>query len=58
MNCDIIKKDNVRQIKWVKGGALMEKYLKFDMHCHTKEGSVDGKVMIEDYIKILEDEVK
>ena len=33
----------------------MEKYLKFDMHCHTKEGSVDGKVMIEDYIKILKE---
>ncbi len=23
----------------------------FDMHCHTKEGSMDGKVMIEEYIK-------
>ena len=39
----------------MKGGAFMEKYLKFDMHCHTKEGSVDGKVMIEDYIKILKE---
>lgn len=27
--------------------------MKFDMHCHTKEGSVDGKVSIEDYIRIL-----
>lgn len=24
--------------------------LKIDMHCHTKEGSIDGKVSIEDYI--------
>lgn len=29
------------------------KYVKFDMHCHTAEGSVDAKVNIEDYIKIL-----
>lgn len=27
--------------------------MKFDMHCHTKEGSMDGKVMIEEYIKKL-----
>ena len=27
--------------------------MKFDMHCHTKEGSMDGKVMIEEYIKVL-----
>lgn len=27
--------------------------MKFDMHCHTKEGSLDGKVGIEDYIRIL-----
>lgn len=24
--------------------------MKFDMHCHTKEGSLDGKVPIEEYI--------
>lgn len=24
--------------------------MKIDMHCHTKEGSIDGKVSIEDYI--------
>ena len=30
----------------MKGGIIM----KFDMHCHTKEGSMDGKVMIEEYI--------
>ena len=29
------------------------KYVKFDMHCHTAEGSVDAKVNIEDYIEIL-----
>ena len=27
--------------------------MKFDMHCHTKEGSMDGKVMIEEYICAL-----
>lgn len=27
--------------------------MKFDMHCHTKEGSLDCKVGIEDYIRIL-----
>ena len=27
--------------------------MKIDMHCHTKEGSVDCKVGIEDYIRIL-----
>lgn len=33
----------------VRKGILV----KFDMHCHTKEGSLDGKVGIEDYIRIL-----
>lgn len=27
--------------------------MKFDMHCHTKEGSMDGKVPIEEFIEIL-----
>lgn len=27
--------------------------MKFDMHCHTKEGSIDGKVEIEEYIRLL-----
>lgn len=27
--------------------------MKFDMHCHTKEGSMDGKVEIEEYIAAL-----
>lgn len=27
--------------------------MKFDMHCHTKEGSMDAKVMIEECIRIL-----
>ncbi|MGE9896784.1 PHP domain-containing protein [Anaerovoracaceae bacterium SGI.195] len=26
---------------------------RFDMHCHTKEGSIDAKISIKDYIKIL-----
>ena len=29
--------------------------MKFDMHCHTKEGSIDGKISIADYIRILKD---
>lgn len=29
--------------------------MKFDMHCHTKEGSLDGKVTIEDYIGRLKE---
>ena len=27
--------------------------MKFDMHCHTKEGSLDGKVPIEEFIRSL-----
>lgn len=27
--------------------------MKFDMHCHTKEGSLDGKVPIEEFIETL-----
>lgn len=27
--------------------------MKFDMHCHTKEGSLDGKVPIEEFIESL-----
>lgn len=27
--------------------------MKIDMHCHTKEGSIDGKVSIEEYIRML-----
>ena len=27
--------------------------MKFDMHCHTKEGSTDGRVVIEEYIQRL-----
>lgn len=29
--------------------------MKFDMHCHTKEGSVDAKVSVEEYIQILKE---
>lgn len=29
--------------------------MKFDMHCHTKEGSLDGQVTIEEYIKTLKE---
>ncbi len=29
--------------------------MKLDMHCHTKEGSIDGKVPIEEFIAILKE---
>ncbi len=29
--------------------------MKFDMHCHTREGSLDGKVPVEEFIQILMD---
>lgn len=29
--------------------------MKFDMHCHTKEGSLDGKVPIEEFAAILKE---
>ncbi len=29
--------------------------MKFDMHCHTKEGSLDGKVPVEEFIQALID---
>ncbi|MDD4376723.1 MAG: PHP domain-containing protein [Eubacteriales bacterium] len=29
--------------------------MKFDMHCHTKAGSIDSKVSIENYINILKE---
>lgn len=29
--------------------------MRFDMHCHTKEGSLDGKISIEDIIVILKE---
>ncbi|MDO5382005.1 MAG: PHP-associated domain-containing protein [Eubacteriales bacterium] len=31
------------------------KHVKFDLHCHTAEGSLDGKISIFDYAKILKD---
>lgn len=33
----------------------MEVGMKFDMHCHTKEGSLDGKVPVEEFIQVLID---
>ena len=27
--------------------------MKFDMHCHTRAGSIDAKVTLERYIEIL-----
>lgn len=33
----------------------IEDDMKIDMHCHTKEGSIDGKIPIEKYIEILKE---
>lgn len=30
--------------------------MKFDMHCHTAEGSMDARVTIEDYISLLKEQ--
>ena len=27
--------------------------MRFDMHCHTRDGSVDGQIDIQDYVRIL-----
>lgn len=27
--------------------------MRFDMHCHTKEGSLDGKIELSEYVRIL-----
>lgn len=29
--------------------------MRFDMHCHTKEGSLDGKIHLADYVAILKE---
>lgn len=29
--------------------------MKFDMHCHTQEGSLDGKIPIAEYIRLLKE---
>lgn len=31
----------------------MKSNIKFDMHCHTREGSLDGKIPVAEYIKLL-----
>ncbi|MFV0528581.1 MAG: PHP-associated domain-containing protein [Lachnospiraceae bacterium] len=28
--------------------------MRFDLHCHTKNGSIDGRIAIEDYVKLLQ----
>jgi hypothetical protein len=38
----------------IKRYFRMETGMKFDMHCHTKEGSLDGKVSVEQYISLLQ----
>lgn len=29
--------------------------MKFDMHCHTREGSIDGKISLRDYVALLKE---
>lgn len=43
----------VALVEMFEGETSMESNIKFDMHCHTDEGSLDGKVAIADYIKLL-----
>lgn len=40
-------------MKGIKGNGKEKDNMKFDMHCHTKEGSLDGKITIEEIIEIL-----
>lgn len=35
----------------VKGGMPV---MKIDMHCHVKEGSIDSRVSMEEYIQLLQ----
>lgn len=30
--------------------------MKFDMHCHTKAGSIDAKISVEEYIRLLKEQ--
>ena len=30
--------------------------MKFDMHCHTAEGSIDARISIRDYAQLLKDQ--
>ena len=30
--------------------------MKFDMHCHTKAGSIDSKIPIDRYIRLLQEQ--
>lgn len=47
-----LKGDMLRQV-WARMGDFMNTAIKFDMHCHTKEGSLDGKLPIAEYIRLL-----
>ena len=29
--------------------------MKIDMHCHVKEGSIDSRVPLEEYIRLLQE---
>ena len=44
----VLKADRRNYIEQ-KGGLLM----KLDMHCHVKEGSIDSKVSLDEYITKL-----
>lgn len=47
MNFDMTKSDLTRS------DASDFNTWKFDMHCHTKEGSLDGKIRLEEYVSLL-----
>ena len=34
-------------------GAERSLHMKIDMHCHVKEGSIDSRVSVDEYITLL-----
>lgn len=48
------RKKSERTDKWIIHDN--EEYVKFDLHCHTHEGSIDSKVRIVDYAKKLKEQ--
>lgn len=38
-------------------GAERSLHMKIDMHCHVKEGSIDSRVSVDEYITLLKKKV-
>ena len=47
------KTGNIQIILLGEHTGKEDMYMKIDMHCHVKEGSIDSKVGLEEYITIL-----